>query len=191
MAFDEKDRKIAEYFAENPRSSFTQASKSLEWTKTTIKNRHEKLANNEKVKTFLCLNASNAGFCHALSFVEIVDSETEKAILEEFDRCPLITTVFSLSGFEYSLVICLAGEKREDINKFIDVFPLSQLSGVKRRNSYLAKKTEGFAEKPFWIPLSPDPDKGLFKEHWCGLNCESCLLIKNISEKLDTSERTK
>ena len=142
------------------------------------------VVNMPSIAMLLCLNVSNPGFCHGLSFVEITDPETEKAILNEFHSCPLVTTVFSLSGFEYNLVICLVGEKREQIDKFIDVSPLSKLDGVKRRNTFMAKRTEGFTEKPFWIPLSPEPEKTRFDSPWCERKCESCPLVERVKTKL-------
>jgi DNA-binding Lrp family transcriptional regulator len=181
---DEKDQLIVEYFKQNPRNSFNKAASELKFAKATIKRRFESLVEQGYISIHLTANASKLEFCHALSFLEITNPYTEKAILEHFTKCPLAVQIFSLSGFEYNLVICLLSKKREDLARFMDVFPLSRLNGVKRRNSYFAKESEVFTQKPFWIPLSLNPLKTIFEEPSCGLKCNDCSLISGIEVEL-------
>ncbi len=177
---DEKDKLIVEHYKINPRDSFNAASNELKLHKATVKRRFEDLENENLIQTFLCVNVSKLNFSHALSFVEIINPTTEKALLNNFNGCPLVTTMFSLSGFEYNIVICLVSDRREDITKFMDTFPISRLDGVKRRNTFPTKESKGFAELPFWIPLSKDPQKPFFKEPECGKNCEDCPIVNKI-----------
>ncbi len=181
---DDKDKLIVEYYKLNPRNSFNAASNELKLHKATVKRRFLDLENNDLIQTLLCVNVSKFNFSHALSFVEITSVTTEKALLNKFNECPLVTTMFSLSGFEYNLVICLVSEKREDLTKFMDIFPISRLDGVKRRNTYQTKESKGFADLPFWIPLSPDPQKPFFEEPECGKNCEDCPIVNKIEADL-------
>jgi DNA-binding Lrp family transcriptional regulator len=178
---DERDRKIIDYFQKNPRSSFNQAAKELSLAKGTVKTRFDKLVENKQISPGVGLNVSKLKFSHALSFIEITDPETEKAILTYFDKCPLVMTMFSLSGFEYNLVICLIADKREKITKFIDTFPLSHLPGVKRRNSFFVKESEGFSEKPFWFFFPENTKKNLFGEYECQNKCGACDVISEIN----------
>lgn len=181
---DDKDKSIVEFYKKNPRESFNAASVELKLHKATVKRRFLDLENNEFIQTLLCVNVSKFNFSHVLSFVEITNPITEKALLNKFNECPLVTTMFSLSGFEYNLVICLVSDKREDLKKFMDVFPISRLDGVKRRNTFPSKESEGFAELPFWIPLSKDPNKPFFEEPTCGKNCEECPIIGKIESDI-------
>ncbi|WP_455139545.1 Lrp/AsnC family transcriptional regulator [Candidatus Hodarchaeum mangrovi] len=177
---DERDKKIISYFQKNPRSSFNQAAKDLKLAKGTVKARFEKLVESRLISPGIGLNISELKFSHALSFIEITDPETEKAILTYFDKCPLVMTMFSLSGFEYNLVICLISDKRENISKFIDTFPLSHLPGVKRRNSFFVKESEGFAEKPFWSFIPENSKRTFFDKFECQNKCGVCSVISEI-----------
>ncbi|MFW9780166.1 MAG: Lrp/AsnC family transcriptional regulator [Candidatus Heimdallarchaeota archaeon] len=181
---DEKDQGIVEYFKRNPRNSFNKAASELKLSKATVKRRFESLVERGYIRIQMTANASKLDFCHALSFVEITNPLTEKAILERFTSCPLAVQIFSLSGFEYNLVVCLLSKKREDLAYFLDVFPLSRLDGVRRKNSYFAKESESFTEKPFWIPLSSNPSKTVFDEPSCHLKCDDCRLISSIETDL-------
>ncbi len=134
---DKKDKEIVEHFQKNPCSSFNEASKEVRSAKTTVKRRYDNLNNRNLIKTLLCANVSELNFSHALSFVEIINPATEREVLTVFLGCPLVTTIFSLSGFEYNLVICLVSDQREKIAKFMDAFPLNCLQGVKPHNTFL------------------------------------------------------
>jgi DNA-binding Lrp family transcriptional regulator len=182
---DDKDRKIVEYFKKNPRSSFNQAAGEINLAKATIKRRFDNLMENDVINVLLTANASKLDFSHALSFIEITQPSAEKAILDTFHACPLVTTMFSLSGFEYNLVICLFSKDRNYITRFMDTFPLSRLDGVKRRNTFFTKETEGFAEKPFWIPLAKDSQKSLFDKPFCNFQCDTCPLINQIEKDFE------
>ncbi|MHA2247819.1 MAG: Lrp/AsnC family transcriptional regulator [Candidatus Hodarchaeales archaeon] len=177
---DAKDKSIVEYYKNHPRHSFNAASSELKLHKATVKRRFEELVDKDLIQPLLCVNVSKLNFSHALSFIEIINPTTEKALLNEFTECPLVTTMFSLSGFEYNIVICLVSDRREDLTKFMDTFPISRLEGVKRRNTFPTKESKGFAELPFWIPLSKDPKKPFFEEPECGKNCEDCPIINKI-----------
>lgn len=181
---DEKDKQIIDYFRKNPRSSFNQASKELKLAKGTIKTRFDNLVEKHLISPGVGLNINQLKFSHALSFIEITDPDTEKAILDYFYDCPLVTAIFSLSGFEYNIVICLIGDSREKISKFIDTFPLSHLPGVKRRNSFFVKESEGFSDKPFWFFFPKDSERSFFNDYSCQNKCGSCSLIENIGETL-------
>ena len=177
---DEKDKLIIEYFRKHPRSSFNQAAKDLSLAKGTVKARFDDLVEKNLISPGVGLNIAQLKFCHALSFIEITNPDTEQAILEYFQDCPLVTAMFSLSGFEYNLVICLVADTREKISKFIDIFPLSHLPGVKRRNSFFVKETEGFADKPFWFFSPPKSEKNIFENLTCQNRCGVCGVISQI-----------
>ncbi|MHA1167783.1 MAG: hypothetical protein ACTSP4_09845 [Candidatus Hodarchaeales archaeon] len=188
---DDKDRKILKYFAKYPRESFSKALKYLEKqkpqlikSKTTIKKRFDKLVAEKKAMPLLCLNFTNIGFSHGISFIDITNADVEKAILKVFKDCPIISTILVPSGFEYDLIFCLVAEKREYIDTFMDVFPLSQFDSVKRMNSFLVKSSEGFSDMPFWVPLSPESKKFILDEPWCGRKCGTCPLIDKVKEEL-------
>lgn len=181
---DKKDKEIIEYFKNNPRSSFNQAAGEINLAKATIKRRFDNLVENDVINVLLTANASKLDFSHALSFVEITQSSTEKAILDTFHSCPLVTTMFSLSGFEYNLVICLFSRDRNYIAQFMDVFPLSRLDGVKRRNTFFTKESEGFVGKPFWIPLAKNSQKTFFDKPFCNYECDSCPLVSEIDKDI-------
>ncbi|MHA2225852.1 MAG: Lrp/AsnC family transcriptional regulator [Candidatus Hodarchaeales archaeon] len=180
---DDKNREIVEFFKRNPRSSFNNAAKELNLAKATVKRRYEILVEKGYINILLTANASKLDFSHALSFIEITNPTTEKAILTHFGKCPMATTMFALSGFEYNLVICLLSKNREDIVKFMDVFPLSRLDGVKRRNTFFMKESEGFVNRPFWIPLSTNEEKPFFGNPSCQLKCETCPIVNEIEKK--------
>lgn len=180
---DDKDKDIIDYFQKHPRSSFNQAAKDLNLAKGTVKTRFDNLVKKQLISPGVGLNISQLKFSHALSFIEITNSDTEKAILEYFYDCPLVTAIFSLSGFEYNLVICLIADSRDKISHFIDTFPLSHLPGVKRRNSFFVKESEGFSDKPFWFFFPPDSGKAFFDDYTCQNKCGSCGVIQNISTK--------
>jgi DNA-binding Lrp family transcriptional regulator len=188
---DEKDKIIIDYFQKNPRSSFNQAAKDLNLAKGTVKTRFDKLVENNLIAPGIGMNVSELKFSHALSFIEITDPDTEKAILSYFDKCPLVMTMFSLSGFEYNLVICLIADKREKINKFIDTFPLSHLPGVKRRNSFFVKESEGFSDKPFWFFFPKDSEKDFFDDYSCQNKCGACSVISEINVEAQVNESSK
>ncbi len=180
---DEKDKKIIDYFQKHPRCSFNQAAKDLSYAKGTIKARFDDLEEKNLISPGIGINITQLKFSHALSFIEITNPDTEQAILEYFQDCPLVTAMFSVSGFEYNLVICLVADSREKISKFIDTFPLSHLPGVKRRNSFFVKETEGFADKPFWLFNHPNSVKQLFDDHSCQNRCGACGVISLIQKK--------
>lgn len=196
---DDRDKKIIDYFQKNPRSSYNQAARELNLAKGTVKKRFDNLVEKNLISPGVGLNVNKLNFSHALSFIEITDPETEKAILTYFDKCPLVTAMFSLSGFEYNLVICLIADKREKITKFIDDFPLSHLPGVKRRNSFFVKESEGYADKPFWFFFPPTSEKNLFEKFKCQNKCGACNVISDIitesqninSPSLPTKEKVK
>ena len=179
---DAKDKDIIDYFQKHPRSSFNQAAKDLNLAKGTVKTRFDNLVERQLISPGIGLNISQLKFSHALSFIEITDPNTEKAILDYFYDCPLVTTIFALSGFEYNLVICLIADSRDKITKFIDTFPLSHLPGVKRRNSFFVKESEGFSDKPFWFFFPKDSEKSFFDDYSCQNKCGTCGVIKNISK---------
>lgn len=181
---DEKDKLIIEYFQKHPRSSFNQAAKDLSLAKGTVKARYDNLVKLQLFSPGIGLNITKLKFSHALSFIEITNPETEKAILSHFEECPLVTTMFSLSGYEYNLVICLVSDKREKISKFIDNFPLSHLPGIKRRNSFFVKETEGFSEKPFWFFFPPSSNKNIFDQQNCQKQCGACRVVSKITTKV-------
>ena len=184
LMLDEKDKAIIEYFRQNPRNSFTKASEALGMAKGTVKRRYDKLVKKNLISEGIGLNLSQLKFSHALSFIEITNPQTEKAILDYFYDCPLVTAIFSLSGFEYNLVICLVADTREKITTFIDTFPLSHLPGVKRRNSFFVKESEGFSDKPFWLFIPNGSGKKIFKQHDCQDKCGACRVIERISEEV-------
>ncbi|UCG03793.1 MAG: Lrp/AsnC family transcriptional regulator [Candidatus Heimdallarchaeota archaeon] len=181
---DEKDKEIIDHFQKNPRDSFTQAAKELGMAKGTVKRRYDNLVEKRLISEGIGLNLSQLKFSHALSFIEITDPDTEKAILDYFYECPLVTAIFSLSGFEYNIVVCLVADTREKITTFIDTFPLSHLPGVKRRNSFFVKESEGFSEKPFWL-FFPNGSKKIFKQYDCQDKCGACGVIERITEKAE------
>ena len=181
---DERDKKIIEYFQKHPRNSFNQAAKDLGLAKGTVKTRFDNLVEDQLISPGVGLNISKLKFSHALSFIEITDPETEKAILMHFADCPLVTAMFSLSGYEYNLVICLVSDERQKISRFIDNFPLSHLPGVKRRNSFFVKETEGFSDKPFWFFFPPSSYKNLFDQQDCQKQCGACQVISEITTEL-------
>ncbi|MFX0171591.1 MAG: Lrp/AsnC family transcriptional regulator [Candidatus Hodarchaeota archaeon] len=186
---DDKDKKIIAFFQKNPRESFNQAAKELSLAKGTVKKRFDNLVKMNLISPGVGLNVRQLQFSHALSFIEITDPETEKAILAYFDKCPLVTAMFSLSGFEYNLVICLIADTREKISKFIDAFPLSHLPGIKRRNSFFVKESEGYADKPFWFFFPPTSERKLFQEFKCQNKCGACSVVSDIiaeSEDIDS-----
>ncbi len=185
---DEKDRKIIEHFQKNPRGSFNQAARELGLAKGTVKARFDDLVERNLISPGIGMNIAALKFHHALSFIEITNPNTEKAILEYFQDCPLVTAMFSVSGFEYNLVICLVADEREKISKFIDTFPLSHLPGVKRRNSFFIKETEGFSENPFWFFFPPSSDKNLLEQHLCQNRCGACGVISNMKDKTQALE---
>lgn len=178
---DAKDKDIIDYFQKHPRSSFNQAAKDLNLAKGTVKKRFDNLVERQLISPGIGLNISQLKFSHALSFIEIIDPDTEKAILDYFYDCPLVTAIFSLSGFEYNLVICLIADSRDKITRFIDNFPLSHLPGVKRRNSFFVKESEGFSDKPFWFFFPSDSEKAFFDDYSCQNKCGTCGVIKKIS----------
>ncbi|MFX0199009.1 MAG: Lrp/AsnC family transcriptional regulator [Candidatus Hodarchaeota archaeon] len=182
---DEKDKAIIDFFQKNPRESFTQAAKALGMAKGTVKRRYDSLVEKKLISEGIGLNLSQLKFSHALSFIEITDPQTEKAILDYFYDCPLVTAIFSLSGFEYNLVVCLVADTREKIAAFIDTFPLSHLPGVKRRNSFFVKESEGFSDKPFWLFFPNGSSKKIFNQHDCQDKCGACGVIERISEKAE------
>jgi DNA-binding Lrp family transcriptional regulator len=184
---DEKDKAIIDFFQKHPRESFTQAAKALGMAKGTVKRRYDNLIEKNLISEGIGLNLSELKFSHALSFIEITDPQTEKAILDYFYNCPLVTAIFSLSGFEYNLVVCLVADTREKIATFIDTFPLSHLPGVKRRNSFFVKESEGFSDKPFWLFFPNGSSKKIFKQHKCQDKCGACGVIEQISEQVAES----
>jgi DNA-binding Lrp family transcriptional regulator len=177
---DDKDKKIIAFFQKNPRESFNKAAQKLNLAKGTVKKRYDNLVAKNLISPGIGLNVNQLKFSHALSFIEITDPETEKAILAYFDKCPLVTAMFSLSGFEYNLVICLIADTREKISKFIDAFPLSHLPGVKRRNSFFVKESEGYADKPFWFFFPPASERKLFHTFKCQNKCGACNVVSDI-----------
>ncbi|MHA2167494.1 MAG: Lrp/AsnC family transcriptional regulator [Candidatus Hodarchaeales archaeon] len=177
---DERDKKIIEYFQKNPRNSFNQAARELSLAKGTVKTRFDDLVEKNLISPGIGLNIAGLKFIHALSFIEITNLETEKQILDYFQECPLVTAMFAVSGFEYNIVICLVANEREKISKFIDTFPLSYLPGVKRRNSYFVKESEGFSEKPFWFFFPPSSEKNIFDQSHCLNGCGACGIIAHI-----------
>ncbi|MFX1249771.1 MAG: Lrp/AsnC family transcriptional regulator [Promethearchaeota archaeon] len=181
---DEVDKKLIEYFQANPRKSYTKAAEDLGVAKGTVKRRYDRLVRDNLISPGIGLNISQLKFCHALSFLEITDPHTEQAILDYFYDCPLVTAIFSVSGFEYNLVICLVADAREKINKFVDTFPLSHLPGVKRRNSFFVKESEGFSDKPFWVFFPQDSNKQIFNQHECQHKCGACGVIEHITEEI-------
>ena len=185
---DDKDKEIINYFQEDPRSSFNRAAEALNLAKGTVKARYDRLVEENLISPGIGLNVSQLKFSHALSFIEITNPETEKAILEYFRDCPLVTAMFSVSGFEYNIVICLVADTREKISKFIDTFPLSNLPGVKRRNSYFIKESEGFSDKPFWLFAPPKSGKNLFEDHTCQNRCGVCGVVSQIQAKANNQE---
>lgn len=183
---DERDKKIIEYFQQNPRESYTKAAKDLDMAKGTVKRRYDILVEKKLISPGIGLNLSQLKFSHALSFIEITDPQTEKAILDYFYACPLVTAIFSVSGFEYNLVICLVADTREKINTFIDTFPLSHLPGVKRRNSFFVKESEGFSDTPFWFFFPKGSKKGIFNQNDCQKKCGACGVMERITEEVET-----
>ena len=188
---DVKDKQIIEYFQKHPRSSFNQAAKALSLAKGTVKARFDDLIEKNLISPGVGLNITHLRFSHALSFIEITNPETEKAILEHFQDCPLVTAMFSVSGFEYNLIICLVADTREKITKFIDTFPLSHLPGVKRRNSFFVKESEGFSDTPFWLFVPPDSEKNLFENNICQNRCGVCGVISHIQDEATNQEAWK
>ncbi|UCG89580.1 MAG: Lrp/AsnC family transcriptional regulator [Candidatus Heimdallarchaeota archaeon] len=180
---DNKDKAIIEYFQKNPRQSFTQAAKDLGMAKGTVQRRYDNLVERKLISEGIGLNLSQLKFSHALSFIEITNPQTEKAILDYFYDCPLVTAIFSLSGFEYNLVICLVADTREKIATFIDTFPLSHLPGVKRRNSFFVKESEGFSDTPFWFFFPNGSNKRIFNQHNCQNKCGVCGVMEQITEE--------
>ncbi len=183
LMLDKKDKAIIDFFQRNPRESFTQAAKALSMAKGTVKRRYDNLVEKKMISEGIGLNLSQLKFSHALSFIEITDPQTEKAILDYFYDCPLVTAIFSLSGFEYNLVVCLVADTREKIATFIDTFPLSHLPGVKRRNSFFVKESEGFSDKPFWLFIPNGSGKKIFKQHDCQDKCGACGVMERITEE--------
>ena len=181
---DDRDKTIIEYFQKHPRSSFNQAAKDLGLAKGTVKTRYDNLVKENLISPGIGLNIAKLKFSHALSFIEITDPDTEKAILSHFADCPLVTAMFSLSGYEYNLVICLVSDERAKISRFIDNFPLSHLPGIKRRNSFFVKESEGFSEKPFWLFFPPSTDKKLFDQQNCQKQCGACSVIDEITTEV-------
>ncbi|MFW9904890.1 MAG: Lrp/AsnC family transcriptional regulator [Candidatus Thorarchaeota archaeon] len=184
VILDEKDKEIIKFFQKHPRTSFTKAAKALGMAKGTVQRRYEDLIERNLISVGIGLNLSQLKFSHALSFIEITDPQTEKAILDYFHDCPLVTAIFSLSGFEYNLVICLVADTREKIATFIDTFPLSHLPGVKRRNSFFVKESEGFSDKPFWYFFPNGSNKDVFKQYNCQNKCGVCGVMERITEEV-------
>ena len=90
---DDRDKTIIEYFQKHPRSSFNQAAKDLGLAKGTVKTRFDNLVKEQLISAGIGLNISKLKFSHALSFIEIIDPETEKAILTHIAVKLIIITV--------------------------------------------------------------------------------------------------
>ena len=111
------DLKIIQALAEDGRKSFVEIAKKTKLSPVAIKNRVERLINDEVMKILGFLNMEKV--CSVSAHIEIeADSKTIDRLINKFEHSPLIYHLVKTSG-RYNLIVSIITPNLESIENFI------------------------------------------------------------------------
>jgi len=115
---DGTDLKIIRELSEDGRKSFVDIAKKTGFSQVAIKNRVERLINEDFLKIQGLLNIEK---CYSVSaHIEIeADEEATKKLVERFGKSPLVYNLVKVSG-RYNLLVGIISPNLESIENFID-----------------------------------------------------------------------
>jgi len=115
---DDIDLKILQAFYQDGRKSFVEIAKETKLSPVGVKNRVEKLINEDILKIRGLLNIKKVHSVSAAIEVE-TDNETRSSLIEKFKKSPLIYHLVKTSG-RYNLIIGIVAPDLESIENFIE-----------------------------------------------------------------------
>lgn len=130
---DETDSKILERLKQDGRASFTGIASDLDVSEATVRNRVEKMKQNNVIKRFTVETGRSAA-----EAVVMVKTETDREIQKITSEFPDGITVKEVAG-GFDLVLQLEADSMETLNQELD--EIRKVEGVEETTTYTVLKT--------------------------------------------------
>ena len=121
MSLDDTDIKIIKLLRQNPRESYTQIADTLGISRVTVKNRMDKMTDDNLVTLTARVNVTNQGGKMAMLGLEVKSENDWKECLEKINKLPWVIMGFRAMG-KSNLRIVIYGETDEILERNLDDF---------------------------------------------------------------------
>lgn len=131
---DEVDRKILEQLEEDARRSFTDIARESEVSEGTVRNRVEKMKENDVIKGF----SVERGESGVKVFVTVTVS-TDQSFEQVISEMPEDVKAYELAG-DIDIIVELSRENSEEVNEIVDA--IRAIEGVNDTHTYMVLSEE-------------------------------------------------
>jgi DNA-binding Lrp family transcriptional regulator len=121
LSLDDTDIKIIKLLRQNPRESYTQIADTLGISRVTVKNRMDKMTDDNLVTLTARVNVTNQGGKMAMLGLEVKSENDWKECLEKINNLPWVIMGFRAMG-KSNLRIVIYGETDEILERNLDDF---------------------------------------------------------------------
>ena len=121
MALDDTDISIMKLLRQDPRMPYTQIADTLGISRVTVKNRMERMIDEDLITLSARVNIKNQGGKMAILGLEVKSEEHWDECLEKLDALPWVLMGFKAMG-KSNLRVLIYGETDEILEKNIDDF---------------------------------------------------------------------
>lgn len=126
---DRKDKQILDFLKKDGRASYTQIAENLNVSEGTVRNRIQKMQEQEVIEKFTVEIAKNQS-----EAVVMIKLQTGKAIEKILSSFPENLEIYEVTG-EYDLVAKIARSSNKEINNVLD--QIRELEGIEETETYM------------------------------------------------------
>ncbi len=121
MALDDTDIRITKMLRQDPRTPYTKIADTLGISRVTVKNRMDKMIENDLVILTAKVNVKNQGGKMAMLGLEVKSENDWKECIEKINSLPWVIMGFRAMG-KSNLRIVIYGETEEILERNVDEF---------------------------------------------------------------------
>jgi len=165
---DEVNLHIFNSLSEKGRVNYSKIGKELNLSHVSIKNRYERLIEQETIKPAVLFNFSKFDYKLGVLLLEI-DTNAEQKIKNIYENCPRLICLFSIIG-EYNYILIFFAEDLSTLETMLKSCMLYNLEGVRKSNIML------LSENPEnrYLPIRWSLFQNINEDTPCGTNCKYC-----------------
>lgn len=130
MITDSTDKDLLSLLRQNSRRSITELAKTLSLSRSTVKDRIDRLENKGVIKGYSLVLSDEftKGHVSAHVMVNLVSTIRSANIVRQLRQIPQITKAYAVSGI-YDLIILLEAESTGELDEVLDT--IRELEGIK------------------------------------------------------------
>lgn len=160
--------KILAILSRNARVSLVELANMLGISHVAVRKHIQKLESSGILRIQGNINLHALGYKLTLVFMEVVNEEYMRKIIDKFRDCPRIVFLANMIG-GYNLVALMYAENEDVLECFSSVCAIRTMEGIRRTEVYLLSSIVKPEHLPIQLPTSRSR-----KESPCGHNCSKC-----------------